>query len=64
VSAQAGNVVELVSQQAVDQAWAALKAHNARLVETPSLATDRDFMQTQIRLHDRFSRLYLKWCER
>lgn len=45
----------------VDQAWEALRQHREPLTDNPGLLLDRHFVQTDIRLHDRFSRLYLMW---
>jgi hypothetical protein len=50
-------VVDLVSQERVEEAWDALREHSARLIDEPKLLLDREFMEKQTRLERRFKRL-------
>jgi len=54
----------IVSQDAVDDAWEALVAHRAPLADNPRLLTDRGFMEKDVRLHERFRRLFLAMEQR
>lgn len=54
-----GQVIQLVSERAVDAAWEELRHHSVRLVDNPRLLLDRDFVEEHTRLERRFKRLFL-----
>lgn len=54
-----GTVVALTTQTDVDQAWETLCEHRKALVNNPGLMLDREYVQTDIRLHRRFAKLFL-----
>lgn len=55
-----GEVIQLFASEAdVDAAWEALRKHNQRLLDDPSLITDRPFMEQQARLEAKFKRLLM-----
>lgn len=54
------DVVQLFATEAdVDAAWEALRRHSAQIVENPKLLCDREFIQEQIRRHEKFKRLFM-----
>lgn len=54
-----GTVLHLASQTAVDQAWERLCDHRRPLLANPRLILNREFVQTDIRLHAEFTRLLM-----
>lgn len=53
-----GEVVQIVSQQAAEEAWEAFRAHAARGLEDPSLGLDLEYMKERRRLERRWYRLF------
>lgn len=54
-----GQVIQLVSETAVDAAWEQLRDHSKRLVDNPRLLLDRGFVEEHTRLERHFKRLFL-----
>jgi hypothetical protein len=57
-----GRVIQLASPELVDDAWEALRKHREPIIADPKLLLNRDFVETDARLEDRFKRLYLRGC--
>lgn len=53
-----GQVIQIVSQQAAEEAWEQFRAHAARGLEDPSLALDCEYMKERRRLERRWYRLF------
>lgn len=53
------NVVELASEERVDEAWETYAAMARRLADDPKLLFDRDFNEGLARRHERWKRLFL-----
>lgn len=53
------NVVPLVTESAVHQAWAAYADEAIKLAAQPDLLADREFNEKLTRLHERWKRLFL-----
>lgn len=58
IFSQADNVVELASEEALERAWEEYRLHTARAHVDLSLYLDRGYIQDNIRLHNRFQRLF------
>jgi hypothetical protein len=54
-----GQVISLVSESTVDEAWNRYAEQAARLVANPELLTDRAFNEEITRLHERWRKLFL-----
>lgn len=53
-----GEVAQLVTQEAVDRAWEAYRAHSERARNNMTLCLDREYVQENVCLHNRFQRLF------
>jgi hypothetical protein len=51
-------VLQLVTEAAVDEAWRELAQHRASLPDNPRLLLNREWVETDARLHARFIRLF------
>lgn len=52
-------IIELVSEDAVDKAWNAYAQEACKLVAEPSLIANRSFNEELARRHERWVRLFL-----
>lgn len=54
-----GEVIHLTTQADVDAAWERLSEHRRPLIDNPKLILNREFVQTDVRLHAEFARLLM-----
>jgi hypothetical protein len=54
-----GQVIHLVSEDAVDQAWHEYSREAAKLADNPKLLIDRAYNEQLTRLHARWQKLFL-----
>lgn len=54
-----GTVLQFATQSDVDRAWDRLCEHRRPLIDNPRLILNREFIQTDIRLHAEFTRLLM-----
>jgi hypothetical protein len=60
VGVMSAQVIELVTEQRVDEAWCEYSACAIRLRDDPGLLFDRTFNEEMARKHEKWKRLFLR----
>jgi len=53
-----GEVVQIISQQAAEDAWEAYRVHTAKAFDNPRLLIDRQHREQERRLYLRWARVF------